>query len=514
MRYEPERPYRGLTSKPGMFVSEENGSSRFRDFFNKLLSPAGLIVILILMAVVSVTIATFGAVAGYISLALLVGLPTVFAVVIYPRLGIIILMIFAYFIMFIIRIIQGLPLGTIMDMLQWLLIFGFLLRQKYEGNWKILKTPISITILIWIIYNIFQVANPTTEARMAWLYTVRTVAIVTLMYFIFTYYIRSVQFIRLIFKVWMALAILAALYAIKQEYFGFFEFEERELQDPLLQLLLFINGSWRKFSIFSDPVAFSYNMVSAAIFCIVMTLSSVTWKSKIIYGCLSALFITVMLYSGTRGAYVLIPAAMILYVVMNINKKTFLIAVVGGIFFMMLINVPTSNTTLYRFQSAFKPSDDASFNVRKQNQKLIQPYILTHPLGGGLGATGGWGVRFAPYSFLANFPPDSGYVRVAVELGPIGLLLFCIMMFTILYQGITGYFNIRDPELRTYCLAMTLVIFALNIGNYPQEALVQFPTNIFFYLFIAVISACIRIDRENKQTVKEKHEGTLEMLLS
>ncbi|MCP6423416.1 hypothetical protein NL463_29335, partial [Klebsiella pneumoniae] len=63
------------------------------------------------------------------------------------------------------------------------------------------------------------------------------------------------------------------------------------------------------------------------------------------------------------------------------------------------------------------------------NQKRIQPYILSHPIGGGLGATGVWGVRFAPYSFLANFPPDSGYVRVAVELGWIGLGIFCTLMF-------------------------------------------------------------------------------------
>ncbi|WP_256013638.1 O-antigen ligase family protein [Desertivirga xinjiangensis] len=510
MRYVPERPYEGLNGRPNLFV-DESPSSKFRSFFNRLLSPAGLLIMLILMAVVSISIATFGAAAGFISLAVLVGLPTVYTVIVFPRLGIIILMIFAYFIMFMIRIIQGLPLGTIMDLLQWLLIFGFFLRQKYERNWKILKTPISAVILIWIAYNLLQVANPTTEARMAWLYTVRTVAIVTLMYFIFTYYIRTVQYIRLIFKVWISLAVFAAIYAVKQEYFGFFEFEERELQDPLAQLLLFINGSWRKFSIFSDPVAFSYNMVASAVFCIVMALGHAKRKSKIIYACLTAFFITVMLYSGTRGAYVLVPAAMLLYVVMNISKKTFIIAAVGGLLFMILINMPTSNTTLYRFQSAFKPSDDASFNVRKQNQKMIQPYILTHPLGGGLGATGVWGVRFAPYSFLANFPPDSGYVRVAVELGSIGLLLFCIMMYTILHQGITGYFNIRDPELRTYCLAMTLVIFALNIGNYPQEALVQFPSNIFFYLFVAIVSACIRMDKEE---TKKESESTLDMLLS
>ena len=42
------------------------------------------------------------------------------------------------------------------------------------------------------------------------------------------------------------------------------------------------------------------------------------------------------------------------------------------------------------------------------------------PIGGGLGSTGVWGQRFTPGSFLAMFAPDSGLIRVAVELGWVG----------------------------------------------------------------------------------------------
>ena len=178
-----------------------------------------------------------------------------------------------------------------------------------------------------------------------------------------------------------------------------------------------------------------------------------------------------MLFSGTRGAYVLPPAAMALYAILKFNRKVMLGAIVGALGFLTLIFIPTSNPTIYRFQTAFKPSEDASFNVRKFNQKRIQPFIQSHPLGGGLGATGMWGKRFAPNSFLANFPPDSGYVRVAVETGWIGLLIFCTLMFIILRVGINNYYSIHDPTLKSICLAMILVIFAYHIGNYPQEAI-------------------------------------------
>jgi O-antigen ligase len=136
--------------------------------------------------------------------------------------------------------------------------------------------------------------------------------------------------------------------------------------------------------------------------------------------------------------------------------------------------------------------------VRATNQKMIQPFIQSHPIGGGLGSTGVWGAKFAPWSFLAKFPPDSGYVRVAVELGWVGLLLFCTLMFVILKTGIENYYKIRDPELKSYCLAMVLIVFALNIGNYPQEALVQYPINVYFYLVVSLINITYKLDKEKK----------------
>ena len=203
---------------------------------------------------------------------------------------------------------------------------------------------------------------------------------------------------------------------------------------------------------------------------------------KIGSGVLIALFFVASIFSGTRGANVLLPAALLLFFILRYNKKVLIFGIVAACFFYVLINIPTSNGNLQRFQTAFAPNNDESYNVRKMNQKRIQPFILSHPMGGGLGATGTWGKRFSPGTLLANFPPDSGYIRVAVEDGWLGLLIFCTMMFVFVKTGINNYYKIQDPELKSYCLAMTLVVFTYNIANFPQEALVQFPSNIFFYL--------------------------------
>jgi putative inorganic carbon (HCO3(-)) transporter len=453
------------------------------------------IVILAISLSFSLAFSLWG-VAGGATLLLAIAAPlAIFLIVKYPRFGVLTYLVLAYFIMYLLGFGIGFPLGTVMDGILLLLLIGFFIKQKIEPNWVMFKNPVTYIIGIWIVYNLIQVANPTTESRMAWLYTIRSVAGVMISYFIFTYQINSIKFIRLIIKIWLGLTIIAALYAIKQEYFGFFDYEQRALdRNPLLQALLYINGHWRKSSIFSDPVAFSYNMVVSSILCIALMFGPGGVGKKVFLGVLVALFLTVMLYSGTRAAYLLVPAAMVLLFILKFNMRMLIIFTGSAMLLLVVVFMPTSNNSLVRFQSAFRPSNDASYNVRADNQKRIQPYIRTHPLGGGLGATGVWGVRFAPNSFLAQFPPDSGYVRVAVELGSIGLFLICTLFFIVLKTGIDNYFKIKDPELKSYCLAMVLIVFAISLGNFPQEAIVQFPLSVYFYMFIALMNITLRLD--------------------
>lgn len=457
-----------------------------------------ILTVLLIMSIATAAIFTFfGSSIGVFPLLATFSLMFIYIVVKEPKFAVVSIMLLAYFIMFLIAAINTtFPLGTLMDGMLLVMIIGFFIQQKYNRNYWILKNPISYIIAIWVVYNVLQLFNPAAASRLAWLYTIRSVAAVMLSYYIFTYYLDSKKFLRTILFVWLGLSFLAALYAIKQEYFGFFAFEERNHYDPTTIGLLFIDGSWRKNSIFSDPVSFSFNMAISALLCIGLMTGPYKIKYKILLLALASLFAVVMTYSATRAAYVLIPAGLLILFVLKFNRLALVLSIPILFAFLVLIRVPTSNTTLVRFQSAFKPNQDASFNVRKMNQKKVQPFIQSHPFGGGLGGSGIWGVRFAPYSFLAQFPPDSGYVRVAMELGWVGLFLICSLMFTSLYVGIKNYFTIRDPELKAYCLAMVLIVFALAIANYPQEAIVQYPLSIYFFLVLAIITVTKILDNQ------------------
>jgi len=467
----------------------------------KLAAPAVIIFLLLISIMISAVIARQGYVTGVIILCGVLALPAVYAVAAWPEFGIVALIVASFLINYSSRFLpESTPIGLVMDALTYLLILGFFIRQKREKDWSYFDNPISYFVLIWIGYNLFEVINPSSPSILEWVFTVRTVGFLMLMYYIFLFHIRTKKFIKFLLKLWLLLAVISAISGFQQEHFGLLSFEHDWLyRVPERFKLLFIGGHLRKWGIFSDPVVFAFNMVMAAIICIILIISNIKTSKKLILGILAAFFIMVMLYSGTRAAYVLIPAALGMLTILNFNKKIFMFVVAGGFALGILILMPTSNPTLARFQSAFKPGKDASFEERARNQARIKPFILSHPIGGGLGAVGVWGERFAPNSYLAHFPPDSGYVRVAVEMGWIGLLIFCVFNFVILYKGIGYYFLIRDPELKSYCLAMILIIFILDIGNYPQQSIVQYPSNILFFLAAALLNVTMRLDIEQRE---------------
>ncbi|GAB3918957.1 O-antigen ligase family protein [Mucilaginibacter boryungensis] len=464
----------------------------------KLVNPVGFILLLLASLFFTMVVVKMGFVMGVLFLIAVVAIPLVYGIVAHPKFGIIVLLTGAYFIMFLIRVVSTtFPLGTLMDALEGLLILGFFIKQKQYKDYSIFKGPISYMILIWVAYNMLEVANPSAESRLAWVYTVRTVAFVMLMYFVFMYNINSIKYLRVLIIMWLVYTVIGATYGIWQEVFGYSKIEQASMDaDPDRAALYFIDGHWRKFSIFNDPVVFAYNMVLSFLLCVGLVWGPTRpWKKFLLVGLALICFVS-MLFSGTRGAFALIPVGMILFCILNFNKKIMVLGIIGAVGFIVLIFMPTSNPNIHRFQTAFKPSNDASYLLRQQNQARIKPFIHTHPMGGGLGSVGVWGQKFSPNSMLAHFPPDSGYVRVAVEMGWIGIILFCILMYTILRTGIINFYKIKNGELKAYCLAMTIMIFAINVGNYPQEALVQFPTNIYFYLMVAILNKCLDLDNQ------------------
>lgn len=388
------------------------------------------------------------------------------------------------------------PIGTLLDLLILVSALGVLLRQIKERDWRFAAYPLSYMILAWLYYNLMQVLNPWAESRLAWLFTVRSVAIQQAVFFIGAYALRdNRKGLFNLLKFIVLIAGIGAIYGLKQQFLGFSAAETNWMMaDRERYQLYFQWGMMRIPSFCYDPTTFGILMACFALFCGALVAGPLRLGQRIVLSILGLLALWAMAYSGTRTAYVLIPAGAFFYGAMYFSKRVLLVGTVLGILGAGFVLKSSSNGVIYRIQSAFRPTKDDSMNLRLENQKKIQPFIQSHPFGGGLGSCGVWGKRFNPDSPLSSFPHDSSFVRMAVELGWIGLILYTLMHYVVLRTGLYYFIRCRDPFIKSVYAGITTWCFMLAVACYAQEAILQLPTNVIYNIFLAMLVSLKNFD--------------------
>lgn len=448
-------------------------------------SPLGISLLGIFCLLLATLTALFG-IRGPIGLVgLIVVVPTILYCFRNLEFGLLFTIACSFFINFL-RKYSSVPFGTALDGLLLLLLVSLVLTQIQKGNFKFATTPMSIAVYCWVGYNILQIANPALPSLKGWAYSVRTLALWLILYFIAFHAFTSLKSILRYFVLLIALLTLSALYGLKQEYIGFSNQEMIWLHaDPLRYQLYYTWSRLRIFSFFSDPTALGIAMGYGSVLCLILATHFRTkWRLILIF--VAGLMLLTLAYTGSRTPVLIIVAGLFFYVLMTFKRETILIGVLVGLMGAGVMLKSTSNPVIYRLQSAFS-QDDSSLQLRLRNQAFIQPYIQSHPFGAGLGSVGIWGQRFNANSWLSTFAPDSAYVRVAVETGWIGLIIFLALFSVALWTGIHYYFRVKDPTIKVLYLATTTIIFMLALANYPQEASYMLPTNLVFNTLLAVL---------------------------
>jgi putative inorganic carbon (hco3(-)) transporter len=467
---------------------------------NKLQSPLGYFLLSFLAILIAGIISFEGFKVGIVLLAAIIAIPCVVGAMLNLQFGVALVLVFAFFLQGIKRV-ADVPLGVALDALIGIMLFGLIVKQVKERDWSFANNEISRAVLVWIGYNLISVANPWAASQLAWVYSVRAMAGLMVLYFIIIYALKDLKYVTLLMKIWIGLATFAAIYAYIQEHTGLRDFEiEWLVADERRHHLLVQWGRTRKWSYLADPTVFGIMMAYTSVFCFVLIFGPFQKWVKIALGISCFLMLTAMVYSGTRTAYAIWPVGFLFFTLITFQRNILIVAGIIFFFGSILVMIPTSNPDLYRIQSAFKPNDIDSYQVRQENQAFIQPFIQSHPMGGGLGSTGEMGERFSPWHILAGFPPDSGFVRIAVELGWVGLLLYCWLLFTIFKVGIRKYFRTKDPRIKIYYVALLSHLFSMVVANYPQETIAQLPTSLVFYLTIAFLVKLKDFDQTIEKT--------------
>lgn len=450
---------------------------------------------------VAVAIGLLGLKIGVLFSILLWSLPVLLLTIFDGSFGVLLILVLSFVINWIGRRLPDLPTGLIIDLLTALALFGVFLKQVRLKDWSFARGDVSKYVLIWMAYCFFQVANPWAESRLAWTYTIRGMAGIMVIYFVVLSSANKVSFLNRVFFIWISLAFAGAIYGLVQEFSGLSSFDLAWVKEDEFRFKLFYNwGKFRVFGYFTDPTVFGVLMAYSGLFCMTLCFGPIPVFYRIVLLVIAGTMFMAMIFSGTRTAFACVPVGIVFFALLTFQRQiliaTGVMLLIGaGIIFGPVNSLgPISTNSLTRIRSAFNPSDDPSYNVRARNQAYIQPFIQKHPIGGGLGSTGVWGARFSPNSELAKFPPDSGFVRIAVEMGWVGLFLYCALFFIILKTGIKHYYESKTPLLRSYLASITTVLFTLTVANFPQQSVNIYPTVLIFYICIALVVKIKEID--------------------
>ena len=457
---------------------------RYQFMEKKLNTVFGYILLALIGVVMVYAIALKSYLVGPIAIAIIAAICIIIALLKYPYFGFYFLLVFSALTITLERLVP-VPISTsiVVEFFTYILLFRIMLKYELKKNIdsRFWTNAITICFYVQFSYYMIELFNPEMHSQLGWFSFFRR-QLSFVIYFYIAYSLLNTKE-KLIYYVhfMIGLSTFCALYACKQQWFGYADFETRWFGNGAGLTLLLQAGVLRKFSFFSDPATSGILFASITILTVILLLRG---KSKKQRGWLIFAVIANLLgysFSGTRTATLVLIAGICMYCITTLSEKRSMYFLLGafGLLVLMIVS-PVQTPVTQRILSTFEGTKDLSAAIRDFDRHQVQPYIQAHPLGGGVFTCGAEGPKYNPGHPLETLQPDSGYMKQLAELGPIGLALLLIFYYVIMQFGVRNFFAARDPEIATIFIAVTVFMFCLMVAQYSQMAITQYPVTLYF----------------------------------
>jgi hypothetical protein len=381
------------------------------------------------------------------------------------------------------------PWGLLIDIFLVVAWLSLILREK-KVDWSFIKNDIMTVALMWYGLVMLEIINPESNGLECWFYAMRGNGFYQLLSFGLVFMIcQDKKHLDKFLILSSTLSVLGTIWGLRQFIFGVDDAEYRWLYVEGYAFTHMLAGVLRVFSFYSDAGQFGSSQAMFALMCGIISLAPISKKMKIFFITAAILNFIGFAISGTRGAVGVPAVGVLVYLFFSKNYKILLIGLMaaGGVFYFLKYTTGLQHVEqVRRMRTAFNP-DDASFQVRLKNQKTFGRHLATRPFGGGIGAAGYWGYRYAPYSLLGNTATDSYYVKIWAETGIIGICLHLFMFGFFVGKGGFVVWNIRDPTLRFKIAAIYSSMCGIMMSSYGNQVYSQMPTGMVMGLAIPLI---------------------------
>ena len=492
-----------------------------QSFFHKNDTLFKYIFVLLWAAVSGVLIAKSGFAAAIGILALPFALAFFYIFLKYPKTGIYSALVLSFMLPTFMRYVKGaIPFGLGVDILLVLTFLTIIFKYWRRTSFALSKNQAMLLMAVWMGYIVLELVNPLSPSFVAWFYVMRGFGLYQflIMALAFTIFYKKKDFYQFL-HLWMILSTIGALWAIKQKWFGVTAAEQAWLNAGAATTHILF-GKLRIFSLYYDAGTYGVAMGQIVTIAGILLLGPYSLKRKAFYATVALFCFYGMILSGTRGALAVPGVGGILYLIMIRNTKIFVIGgtvLFLGFSFLKFTTIGNDNYDIKRLRSALDP-EDASLNVRLVNRQRLTEYLRDKPFGGGLGTTGSWGQRFAPHTWLANFPPDGLYTAIRAETGLIGRNLYVGIWLFLLAKGVYLMWKLKKREHRTICMGLLAGYAGVLLANYGNPVMTQFPISLTTYLSVVFFMSAHRWSGEKDEEkakrldLKTKEEVELEEL--
>jgi hypothetical protein len=402
------------------------------------------------------------------------------------------------------RYVKDVPVGLGLDAVLILTFIAlFINKFKEKVDWSPVNLDITYLSMIWFGYSLFELVNPEAQSVAAW-FSGRGVALyMFLMVPLTLLLINNKRKLDILLYVWGIFSILATLKGIMQLKIGLDGAEQAWLDEGNVKTHVLF-GKLRVFSFMSDAGQFGGNQAYSAVVFFIYSLAQDEKKKKWFFLTVSLLAFYGMIISGTRGAISVPLAGFMLFFVLRRNVKVLSIgvAILALVFvFFKFTMIGQGNDQIRRMRTAFDPND-ASLQVRLDNQRMLKGYLASRPFGGGIGHGGVKAQKYLPNAFLSQIATDSWYVLVWVEMGIVGLLLHLFILFYTLIRGTwLVMFRIKDPKLKIMLSALLAGLAGVMVASYGNAVLGAMPTGMLIYSSMAIILNAKALDKKEENPV-------------
>jgi len=244
-------------------------------------------------------------------------------------------------------------------------------------------------------------------------------------------------------------------------------------------------GILRSFSTFDAPFAFGLYVMTSLLVGGAVALAEPRRLRNALFLCATPVLLAGMGVSIVRASYLGLAVGLLWLAVHRFHKLLAIFAVAA-------VTAPV--VLLLASSTALAPLfSSTSLDQRGSGWSSILSDVLNHPLGSGLGASGSAAARIAKAagrSASTTYQPDNYYVKIALELGPVGLWLFILTLVCVIVSTLRAarFLRERDAALALGVSASAVAAAAASLVSTYFEI---FPLDVYFWLLLGVVGCSV-----------------------